>query len=56
MEMGIECFRVQFPNGQDANEFALKQQPAAKSLGMYLKSAAWLGKGKRPTVTVRSLL
>jgi DNA primase len=50
--MGIECFRVQFPRGQDANEFALKQQPAAKWLGMSLTSAAWLGKGKRPTVSV----
>jgi DNA primase catalytic core len=50
--MGIECFRVQFPRGQDANEFALKNQPAAKFLGMYLSSAAWLGKGKRPTVAV----
>jgi DNA primase len=50
--MGIECFRVQFPRGQDANEFALKQQPAAHWLGMYLKRAAWLGKGKRPTVAV----
>ena len=52
MQMGIECFRVQFPRGQDANEFALKQQPAAKWLGMSLTSAAWLGKGKRPTVKV----
>jgi len=38
MSMGIECFRVQFPRGQDANEFALKNQPAAKFLGMYLTS------------------
>jgi DNA primase catalytic core len=52
MQMGIECFRVQFPRGQDANEFALKNQPAAKFLGMYLTSAAWLGNGKRPTVKV----
>jgi DNA primase len=52
IQMGIECFRVQFPRGQDANEFALKQQPAAKWLGMSLTSAAWLGKGKRPTVAV----
>ena len=50
--MGIECFRVQFPRGQDANEFALKNQPAAKFLGMYLTSAAWLGKGQRPTTAV----
>ena len=24
MEMGIECFRVVFPKGMDANEYALK--------------------------------
>ena len=52
MPMGIECFRVQFPRGQDANEFARKQQPTAKWLGMSLTSAAWLGKGQRPTVAV----
>jgi hypothetical protein len=43
---------VQFPRAQDANEFALKQQPATHWLGMYLKRAAWLGKGQRPTVAV----
>ena len=48
LEMGLECFRVQFPRGQDANEFARKNQPAAKYFGMYLTSAAWLGKGKPP--------
>jgi len=52
MAMGIECFRVQFPKGQDANECALKTQPAAKVLGIFLHSAAWLGKGKRPAVSV----
>jgi len=50
--MGIECFRVQFPRGQDANEFALKQQPATHWLGMYLQRAAWLGKGQRPAMAV----
>ena len=48
MEMGIECFRVQFPKGMDANEYALKVQPAAKSLAVLLNKAAWLGKGQRP--------
>ena len=52
MQMGIECFRVQFPKGQDANEYARMTQPAAKALGVMLTSAAWLGKGKRPTVSV----
>jgi DNA primase catalytic core len=50
--MGIECYRVQFPKNMDANEYALKVTPAAKSLGILLNKAAWLGKGKRPVVTV----
>ena len=33
LAMGIECFRVQFPKSMDANEYALKVTPAAKSLG-----------------------
>jgi DNA primase len=49
---GIECYRVQFPKNMDANEYALKVQPAAKSLGIVLNKAAWLGKGQRPTVAV----
>ncbi len=52
MSMGIECFRVQFPKSMDANEYALKVQPAPKSLGVLLNRAEWLGKGKRPTTTV----
>jgi len=50
--MGIECFRVQFPKGQDANQYACMTQPAAKALGVLLNSAAWLGKGKRPSIAV----
>ena len=49
MEMGIECFRVQFPKGMDANEYALKRTPAAKALGVLLTGAAWLG--KRPAAS-----
>jgi DNA primase catalytic core len=48
MEKGVECFRVQFPKGMDANEYALKTQPAAKALGVLLTGAAWMGKGPRP--------
>jgi len=55
IEMGIECFRVQFPKGMDANEYALKVQPAAKSLGVLLNKAEWLGKGKRPEPRVVEL-
>lgn len=46
--IGIECFRVRFPAGHDANEYALKVTPAGKSLGVLLNSAEWLGKGQAP--------
>ncbi len=48
METGLECFRVQFPKGMDANSHALKTKPAAKALGVLLTGAAWMGKGPRP--------
>ena len=48
MGLGLECFRVQFPKGQDANEYARTTQPAAKALGVLLTGAAWMGKGPRP--------
>ena len=40
---GVECARVQFPHGQDANEYALKVTPPAKSLGVLLRAAFPLG-------------
>jgi DNA primase len=45
---GIGCYRVQFPRGMDANEYALKVTPAAKSLGLALRRAAWMGGGSAP--------
>jgi DNA primase catalytic core len=53
MRMGIECFRVLFPKGMDANEYARKVTPATKSLGVMLNKAEWLGKGKRPAEHVQ---
>jgi DNA primase catalytic core len=44
----IECWRVQFPHGMDANEYALKVQPASKSLGLAIRKALWMGKGRAP--------
>jgi DNA primase catalytic core len=48
IEMGIECFRVEFPKNVDANEYARTTQPATKLFGVLLNRASWLGKGKRP--------
>src|ERR1019366_8422999 len=45
MARGIECRRVLFPHGLDANEYALKVTPPEKSLGLLLNAAQWLGKG-----------
>jgi DNA primase catalytic core len=45
MAEGIECYRIQFPKGMDANEYALKAQPAAKSLGVVIRKAEWIGVG-----------
>jgi DNA primase catalytic core len=49
---GIECFRILFPKGMDANEYALKVQPAAKSLGALIRKAHWMGQGDAPALTV----
>jgi DNA primase catalytic core len=51
---GLDCFRVQFPKGMDANEYALKVQPATKSLGVVIRAALWLGKGKAKAVTTEA--
>jgi DNA primase catalytic core len=45
---GIETYRVHFPKGMDANEYAQKVLPAEKSLGLVLRKAEWMGKGKEP--------
>jgi DNA primase catalytic core len=51
---GIEVYRLKFPHGMDANEYACKLkvladgQPANKSLALLINSAVWLGAGARP--------
>ena len=49
---GFECYRVEFPKGMDANEYACQVKPAAKSLGVVLRTASWLGQGEAPRVEV----
>jgi DNA primase catalytic core len=45
---GVECLRIKFPGGMDANEYARKVTPAAQSLRLLIQSAEWLGKGAAP--------
>jgi DNA primase len=45
---GIEAWRIQFPKGMDANEYALKVAPATRSLGLAIRKSVWLGNGLAP--------
>jgi hypothetical protein len=56
MDQGIACFRIQFPKGMDANEYALKVGPAMKSLGLAIRSAVWMGNGKAPERSLSAAL
>jgi len=51
MEAGIAVFRIVFPKGLDANAYAMKVTPAAKSLGVLIRKAQWLGNGRAPVIT-----
>jgi len=48
---GLDCFRLLFPKGMDANAYAGAARPAEKSLGVVIRSAEWMGQGEKPTVT-----
>ncbi len=55
MKEGFDCYRIQFPKGMDANEYALQVQPASKSLGVVIRSAVWLGTGRKKPITTESM-
>ena len=46
---GVECWRVKFPWGLDANEYAKKVTPPSKSLAAILAAAEWRGGNAPPT-------
>ncbi len=48
---GLDGYRILFPKNMDANEYALKVGPPHKSLGVAIRSAQWLGKGKPKPLT-----
>jgi DNA primase len=43
---GVECFRVLFPAGQDANSFACGVKEPAGALAQLLREAVWIGAGE----------
>lgn len=44
-EIGIECYRIQFPHGMDANAYACKEASANQSLAALVRGAQWLKNG-----------
>ncbi|MGH7856917.1 MAG: toprim domain-containing protein, partial [Candidatus Binatia bacterium] len=48
---GIGAYRIHFPKGMDANEYALKVQPPSKSLEILIRKAIWLGQGEASAPT-----
>jgi len=53
-ERGIGAYRIHFPKGMDANEYAQKVQPAPKSLEILIRKAMWLGQGKASAPTTQA--
>jgi DNA primase len=53
---GLDCFRLLFPKGMDANAYACAVKPAEKSLGLVIRSAQWLGQGAKPAVTAHAVM
>ncbi len=45
---GVECFRVVFPAGQDANSFATQVEEPAGALAQLLREAVWIARASRP--------
>ncbi len=50
---GIDAFRILFPKGMDANQYACQMQPAQKALALVIRKAEWLGTGKAPEITTK---
>jgi DNA primase len=44
---GIECFRILFPRGADANSFACEASSPTDALGRVIRAAEWLGAGDK---------
>ncbi len=52
---GLDTYRIHFPQGLDANQYALQATPANQSLGVVIRSAQWLGKSKAQPVTTAAV-
>jgi len=52
---GFDVYRCRFPKGMDANAYALSVTPAAKSLGLVIRQAEWMGNGMPPARALPTL-
>lgn len=52
---GLSTYRLMFPKGMDANDYALQVTPARESFGALIRGAKWLGNGPAPKVKPSSL-
>ena len=46
MAGGIECYRIRFPKGMDANEYALKVSRPRRACGVLVRTRCGWRKGK----------
>ena len=53
MAEGLECYRLLFPKGMDANAYACSVKPAEKSLGVVIRAAQWMGRGAKALQATR---
>lgn len=60
--VGIDAFRIKFPSGQDANEYASKLQmgldkgePGHASLGLAIRNADWIANGDKAEPTISTV-
>jgi DNA primase len=47
----IDAFRILFPKGMDANQYAEQMAPPQKALALVIRKAEWLGNGVAPEIT-----
>jgi len=52
---GMDVFRIVLPKNMDVNDYANQVKPAAKSLGVVIRKAQWLGNGKAPSITTQGI-
>ena len=52
--VGLECFRVPIPRGQDVNSLALSVSDPADALGSLIRRAEWIGRGTPPAQPIEA--